>query len=195
MNWTVLASQSSSQTQQLEWYQVNSYKLSAGALLSYPGSIQTDSSGNEGLLNFDPLVIISLEKQLTQHFSLRPNLGITLPSSSRDGDDISIWSFYLNADLSYKLVDSFNLTYSLGWYFYRISGNGGTQELGNGSSKSEFFLPNGSTMSHNLVNNIGVEYALNSSWSLHLQSMIFNLLSDQDRNFSIILTVGKRFDI
>lgn len=171
------------------------YSFGAGVFTPYPNQVQIDENANKALFNIHPLVSIAGDKRISDSWIFTPQLGITVPKSARDGDNITVWTFYTNFLLRYTKIKRLNLHYGLGWLNTRISGSGGTQSLSNGTATDAFPLPNGSSMAYNLINIFGASYEIRKNWYLTLETFLYNLTDDQSRTTAFTLQIQKSFSM
>ena len=167
--------------------------VGTGTLMLFPQAVQTDKNGSTPLFNLAALLTIKSPVHLTEEITLVPSLGATIPRSTRDGENITLWNFYTNLLGQYRPYENWYFTFGLGWFFTHINGSGGVQELNNGVLTESFYLPNGSTTSYNFTTNLGTQYALNKMWYVNLETSIFNLLDNESRDLSITLTIERLF--
>ncbi len=159
--------------------------VSLGNLCEYVGKIQTDDNGATNSCEFNPYLSASIDFPLTSQFFISPEAGFTFPKKGRD-ENISKMSLFALANAKYKL-NFMHFFGGAGLYFTRISSGGGTEELNNGNSTSAFPLPEGAVYSRNFILNagLGVDFTKNISADLH--TYVFNLLTSEDRAFSILI--------
>jgi len=157
--------------------------LSLGNLCEYIGKIQTDESGGTNVCSFEPYVATALDYGVTEKFYLSPELAFSFPRSGTD-ENIKRMSIVTILNTKYK-TNYLNLIGGLGFFFTRIWGPGGEEELNNGTSVDSFPLPDDPVYTRNLIVNLGVETQFNQTWSAQLRSYIFNLTSSEDRAVSV----------
>ncbi|MGZ3788628.1 MAG: hypothetical protein ACXVLQ_08905 [Bacteriovorax sp.] len=159
--------------------------LSLGNLCEYVGKIQTNDSGSTNVCTFTPYLSGSVDFPLTPLFALSPEAGFSFPKSGRD-ENISKMNLFILANTKYKF-SPFHVLGGLGFFFTRISGKGGNEELNNGTSTSSFPLPDSTIYSRNFILNLGLGASFDSHWSADLHTYVFNLLESEDRAFSIVI--------
>lgn len=157
--------------------------LSFGNLCEYVGKVQTDEEGSTGLCQFNPYLASSFDYPLTSEFILSPEVGFSIPKSGRD-ENIKKMNLFLLANTQYKLTN-LHFIGGLGLFFTRLSANGGTEELNNGTGTSSFPLPDSAVYTRNFILNLGAGFHFHPNWSADLHTFIFNLLTSEDRSFSI----------
>lgn len=159
--------------------------FSLGNLCEFVGKIQTNDNGSTNTCEFNPYLSGALDIPLTSQFIVSPELGFTFPKHGRD-DNISKMTLFALANTKYH----FGFMYILGGaglYFTRISASGGTEELNNGTSTSSFPLPEGAVYSRNFIVNAGLGVNFTKEFSADLHTYVFNLLSSDDRAFSVLI--------
>jgi hypothetical protein len=159
--------------------------LSLGNLCEYVGKIQSDDSGATNLCSFNPYLSASIDYPINNQIILSPEMGFSFPKKGRD-PNISKNSFFALLNTKYKL-SMFEAIGGVGFFFSRISGSGGTQDLNNGSSTVSFPMPESTALSRNFILNIGLGAEISPSWSADLHTYIFNMLTSEDRAFSIAI--------
>lgn len=163
-------------------YDVN---LSVGNLCEYVGKIQTDDIGSMNVCTFKPYLATAIDYSVTSDIIVSPEIGFSLPKHGRD-ENIDEMNLFLLANGKYKF-SNFHLIAGVGIFLTRIAGNGGTEELNNGTSTSSFPLPDSTSYSSNTILNFGLGATFYSSWSADLHTYIFNAISKDDRAFSVAI--------
>ena len=74
-----------------------------------------------------------------------------------------------------------------GFFISRVSGSGGTQDLNNGSTTVSFPMPESTVYSRNFIINIGIGVEINPTWSADLHTYIFNIVTSEDRAYSVAI--------
>lgn len=159
--------------------------LSLGNLCEYVGKIQTDDSGSTNLCSFNPYLASSIDFSQTNQLLLSPEIGFSFPKSGRD-EKISKMSLFALANAKYKFSE-FHFLGGAGLFFTRISGKGGSEELNNGTGTSAFPIPDSTVYTRNFIVNLGLGADFNKEWSTDLHTYIFNILTSEDRAFSIAI--------
>lgn len=159
--------------------------FSVGNLCEYIGKIQTDDKGAMNSCEFNPYLSAAMDVPITTNFFLSPELGFTLPKHGRD-ENISKMTFFGLANSKYKL-NMFHFIGGAGLFFTRISASGGSEDLNNGGTTSSFPLPEGAIYSRNFILNLGFGADFSPSLSADLHTYVFNLLSSDDRAFSVLI--------
>lgn len=167
------------------------FSLGIGNLSEYIRKFQTDDNGTLSLVNFNPYLKAEYDYNLTEKFSFSPVITLMLPKNNGDSKTTH-WSFYTTANAQYKL-NNFLLSSGLGFYFTRISSDGGTEILNNGTAQTSFPLPDDPVISRNFIFTISGMYKMNPEWSIELNTLIFNLLNNDDRAFSVGINCNYHF--
>lgn len=165
--------------------------VSLGNLCEFIGTYQTDDEGTKNGCSFLPTLSGSLDYQFTPKFALSPQIGFTMPKSGAD-ENIKRMTFFALANMKYK-TKYVNLIGGAGFYFTRISGPGGEEELNNGNGTDSFPLPKDAVYSRNFIVNLGLGLDFNKEWSGELYTYVFNALKSEDRAFSVGATVSYHF--
>lgn len=180
---TILAA-ASSQTQ-------TDFNLSLGNLCEYVGKFQTDEKGGKNICSFLPALSGSFDYFITPKLVLSPQIGATLPKSGRD-ENIKRMTFFALANMKYK-TNYVNLIGGVGFYFTRISGPGGEEDLNNGNTTDSFPLPKDAVYTRNFITNLGLGLDFTKEWSGELYTYIFNIESNEDRAFSVGANISYHF--
>lgn len=164
-----------------------SYDLTAsvGNLCEYVGKIQTDEDGSTNICSFNPYIASSLDFEMKKSFLISPEIGITMPRSGRE-NGISKMSLFTLANIKY-LTTSYHFIGGLGLFFTRISGNGGSADLNNGTGVTSFPMPDSAVYTRNFIINLGAGTDFNKEWGADIHTYIFNALTSIDRAFSIAI--------
>lgn len=165
--------------------------ISLGNLCEYVGTYQTGTDGSKNTCSFLPSLALSYEYYFTPKFALAPQIGATLPKKGAD-DTIDRMTLFALANMKYR-TSYVNLIGGLGFYFTRISGPGGEQELNNGNSTDSFPLPKEAVYSRNVIVNLGLGLDFTDDFSGELYTYIFNATESEDRAFSIGAAVTYHF--
>ena len=75
----------------------------------------------------------------------------------------------------------------------RVSTDGGTQTLDNGTGTTDFPMPDAAVVSQNMVTTIGIEYYLHQEISVKLEGHYFNLLSENGQSWSHTASLSYHF--
>lgn len=171
----------------LTFQNVNAYDitLSLGNLCEYVGQIQTNTSGATNVCNFNPYLASSYDYTYNPQFILSPEIGLSLPKSGRD-ESISKMSISLLANAKYKF-SNYHLLGGAGLFISRVSGSGGEQLLNNGDSTTSFPMPEETVYARNFIINLGVGMDFDKDWSADLHTYVFNIITSEDRAFSIAI--------
>lgn len=165
--------------------------ISLGNLCEYVGTYQTDSDGSKNACSFLPSLALSYEYYFTPKFALAPQFGATLPKKGAD-DTINRMTLFVLGNMKYR-TNYVNLLAGLGFYFTRISGPGGDQELNNGSGTDSFPLPEDAVYGRNVIVNLGLGLDFTDEFSGELYTYIFNATESVDRAFSVGAAVTYHF--
>lgn len=93
----------------------------------------------------------------------------------------------LNSFFSKKFNSDFDFFTGPGLFIYQIQGKGGTVELNNGTSTSEFPLPSRLSLSRSIVWSVGVGYS-KDLWNLSAETLFHQLFSEPRRSYSFFLS-------
>lgn len=159
-----------------------------GNFSEFIGRVQTDDQGGHNSLEFNPAFALEARLDINERWSLIPEFGLTLPKSDEE-DHITQMSYWLTGSVGYTLGD-YILEAGLGLHFHRISGDGGTLTLNNGTSTENFPLPSGSATTSNLTTHLGLRYYFLADWSAKTQVHFYNAEDSTERAVSLILMIN-----
>jgi hypothetical protein len=162
------------------------FSLGLGNLTNFVRRIQKDSHGKLNSYEFNPFISTGFKFKFDHKWAIIPQLGMTFPKNGRD-KKIRKFQYFAICDAGLQ-YESFVFRVGLGMFISKISSNGGNQTLLNGNSSTDFPMPNHSSLAHNLITNLGLEYFFHQSFSSHIQLMTFNLDDSTDR--AISYTIG-----
>ncbi len=176
----------------------NDFAFGIGNLSQFINKIQDDDSGGKRFLDIEPVFLFYDNYFFKEKFIISTDLGFTIPKSGRD-ENIRRFTFYTNLLLGYPLYfqkhQKLILKGGLGLYFTKLSADGGSQSLGNGTDTIDFPLPNGSSTSQNLVTVLGTEYYFGRDFSLRFDTLTYNLGDSEARAFSLFLSANYHFKV
>jgi hypothetical protein len=159
--------------------------MSVGNLCEYVGKIQTNESGKTNLCSLNPYLSGSIISNYNNQFSFSSEFGFSVPQSGRD-KNINKMSIIALANTKYSF-DNLHFIGGAGFFFTRIAGKGGTQELKNGNSSIAYPMPDTTVYTRNFILNLGLGLDFNKEWAADLHTYIFNVLTKEDRAFSIAI--------
>jgi hypothetical protein len=172
-------------------FDIKDFYAGAGTLTQFVGRIQQDESGATNNFDFNPYLAIGTEFGLYKDFSFAPEFAFSFPKSSRDSQ-ISKMSYWAQLFAIYTYSD-FKLKFGPGLIMNRISADGGTQSLNNGTGTSDFPMPNGSSTSRNLTLNTALEWQFINTVSARFEGWVVNLSDSESRSFSYTLSAYYHF--
>ncbi len=166
--------------------------LGIGSYTSLPGKVQTDDSGDtNGIFDLEPYILAGIEYQLYQDWSAFAEAGLVKPGSGRD-PRITKMNYFLLFSGAYNYMDwVFKL--GAGLFYTRISSEGGTQSLNNGTTTTDFPMPDAAVVSQNIITTLGIEYYFHKEMSAKLEGHYFNLESSEGNALSYTLSVSYHF--
>lgn len=164
-----------------------------GSLTEFVGHVQVDENGGTESFSFTPYLSVGLKTYLyDKGLSWLPEFGMSLPHKGAD-ENTSRWNFHLVSKFAYEFNESFALNAGLGLSWVRLSLDGGTQTLQNGNSVDEFPMPEGSSVSQNLIMTLGGSGKFDPNWGASADFHIFNIEDSESRAWSYIISVNYHF--
>lgn len=171
-------------------------KVGAHLLALHIDQVQVDDQGTQNGL--DPDLFLSLEASwqldlIHENLSWAPQLGLGLPHSGRD-ENINKWQYFLSSPLRYSWGEKIQSHFGPGLFMTRLSSRGGTAELNNGTQNTDnFFLPEESSTSMNLIWSAGARWEFRPQFSLGTDLIVFNLTESISRTYSASLSLHYSF--
>lgn len=170
---------------------ITDLNVGLGNLTTHVGKVQKNEGGDTRKFDLNPFVILGAKFHLIDLLSLYPEFGFTIPRSESD-EDITEWNFFTLAILGYEVYD-WTFRFGFGFYFTRISADGGTKDLPNGSGTTSFPIPEGASTSRNVITNLGVEYFFLKELSARVEASVLNVTSSLARTFNYTISVHYHF--
>ena len=172
-------------------FSVKDFYAGAGTITQFVGRIQQDESGETTSFDFNPYLSIGTEFGLYEDFSFAPEFAFSFPSSGRD-PRISKMSYWTQLFGVYT-YEEFKIKFGPGLIMNRVSSDGGTQTLKNGTGTSDFPMPSGSSTSRNLTLNTALEWEFIKSVSARFEGWVVNVSDSESRSFSYTLSAYYHF--
>lgn len=166
------------------------FSMGLGNLTHQAGKYASDV-GTVSYFDFRPVIAAAYRYEFNSEFSFIPEIGATLPETSEDETYSTFYSF-INLPLAWH-YDYFTFRFGPGFFFTRISGNGGTLKLQNGNSTDEFPVPSGTATTRNLTWNLGLQAAFDKEWSARFDLSILKLFVSEKRALNHLLTINYHF--
>ncbi len=176
-----------------EFGELNNTHIALGSFSEFMGKVQTSVEGEKNSYDFKPYLGLGADAVLYEDISFIPELILTLPEKGRD-ENISRFTFITLFTFGYHFKD-FLFKFGSGFAFTRLSSNGGTETLNNGTNPSEdFFLPDGSSTSRNMLLTAGIQYFIHKNWSVQASGLLYNLTDSQSRAWSSLISINFHLD-
>lgn len=170
------------------------YSFGVGSLSENVGDIQTEDAvdGETNSLEFNIFGRVMARTHNIYGFHYEFELGSTLPRSSRD-EAVTRWNYWFNI-LMKKDFGAFVPHIGLGWLFTRLSMDGETQYLQNGTSSSDAFAtPNGAVVAANTVVIFGTDIYFSNKIFANIQYTISNIEDSLERSSNIFLSLNYNY--
>ncbi len=173
-------------------YAANGLWVGAGTVTHNFLSAQTGKSDGKKTIDLYPAVFLGgLFPGFFSGISLAPGIGFAKSLNSKDKTSKS--EFILQYHLAQNIFNGVQIHYGFSTFITKISGDGGTTELNNGSSTATFYIPEKSSTSYTSSLDLAGEAFMLYSTSLRLQFSITQFLSSEKRKVSNLLTVNYYF--
>ncbi len=162
--------------------------VSLGGYVPFGPSTQKDVTGSTNTFSFSPMVSVNtiIPTPFYQQLFL-PELAMVFHSEDQDGYSKRTTLFLL--DFGHLLTSDLIFRYGVGTALTRISGEGGTVVLNNGSSTSTYYQPDESSTSWNTTINLGIEGQVIPNYSMRFQTYWFSVFNSEARKASYSLNL------
>lgn len=167
---------------------LSDWNFGAGLMNQSPGRYQTTVAGEKSSFNNRLALETGLVYDLYEDWSLHGDFGLLWPGGN-DETFISKQVYYLNGHIGYEVASDWFLRAGAGLYFTRISGDGGTASIRNGTGFTNFPIPEETSTSRNATLNLAGEYFFDPEYSVKLETFLFNATSSRNRTYNVALTL------
>ncbi len=168
--------------------QMSDWNFGVGVMNQTPGRYQTEANGEKSSMNNRMMLETGLVYDLDEDWSLLTDFGLLWPGGN-DENFISKQVYYLNGHVGHDVTKSFLLRLGVGLYYTRLSGDGGTTPIRNGTGFTDFYVPEESSISQNATVNIAGEYFFNADYSLKTEVFVFNVTNSINRTYNVALSL------
>ncbi len=153
-----------------------------GSHTEFYDAVQNDDSG--GLRKFDlaPTIGIGLKWPLKSQFLFLPEFNWVLPQTM-EKSHIMINTFMLRADAGYDLLSWLRLRLGTSLMWQNQQGKGGTAQMNNGNTTSNFYYPDENRSSLNNTLDFGLESVFDPL-AVRLQVYTYSVFKKEQRQFS-----------
>jgi len=173
-------------------FSIKSWNLGLAGYTQYVGKIQTNEAGDKNSFDFNPMLLAGTTLEVPYLPFLITEIGSTLPHDGRD-PNISKFNYFISALSGVTWKDIQFLT-GAGLAFNYISSSGGQEPLQNGNQMENWPLPDGSTITRNVVIPLGLRYALIDKFTLEAMAHVFNPTNTRNRAVSYFVGLQFNFD-
>ena len=167
---------------------LSDWNFGAGLMNQSPGRYQTDVGGDQSSFNNRLTIETGLVYDLYEDWTLHGDFGLLWPGGN-DETFISKQVYYLNGHIGYEVAKDWFIRTGGGFYFTRISGDGGTASIRNGNGFTDFPIPEETSTSRNTTFNLAGEYFFDPEYSVKLEGFLFNITSSRNRTYNVALTI------
>ena len=166
--------------------------INLGSHTEFYNAVQNDDSG--GLRKFDlaPTLGVGLLWPLQSQFSFLPEFNWVLPQTM-EKSNIMINTFMLRADAGYDLVSWLRLRLGTSLMWQNQQGKGGTAQMNNGNTTSNFYYPDENRSSLNNTLDFGLETAFDP-FAIRLQVYTYSVFKKEQRQFSYTIFASYYWD-
>ena len=160
--------------------------VSAGTFVPYVGKAQSSDSGATTKFELTPYVSYGLQFHMFGPHYFMPELGLAYYHESAKKTKKRILFFHY--DFSYIWSSSFIIRYGWTTYWQTISGGGGSINLRNGDSYTDYTALSSPRDSYYTTLDLGGEFFINPTRSVRLDFNMMNARDLENRAFNYILT-------
>lgn len=163
-----------------------SHVFTTGTFVQNFNKTQASDSGATTKFDLVPYIGYGRQFHLSGAHYFMPE--IALAYYLENAEKVSRRTVFLHYDFSYIASQRFILRYGLTTYWYTIDGDGGSVNLRNGDSYSEFPAPDGAVTSYYTTVDFGAEFFINPRRALRLDFNLMNVRDWDNRILNYILT-------
>lgn len=163
--------------------------VSTGTYVPYFNQVQTSTTGSKQTFALNPYFGIGGQYQITSLNYFLPELGYSYFTNTHS--NMKKDTIFLHYNFAYVITNKFIARYGVTNHWYRIIGEGGSVNLGNGNNTVAFPAPNKTVTSHFNTLNVGAEYFFAAKkYSLRFDFEIMNTGNLDRRGYNYLLTVN-----
>lgn len=151
-----------------------------GASAQYDGEVSSLS----GFVRVRPAI------SLGKRFFFEPSLGFVVPWRTNVDGSTKVFPVQIDLDLSVPVLSFLALRLGPGIYSQIIYGSGGVVSLNNGDSVSNFYAPDGTSLSFTFTTQVGIELLLSQVVSINFDLYALDFMSQSRRTFQGSATLG-----
>jgi hypothetical protein len=159
-----------------------------GTFVPYFNKVQVNTSGETKTFELTPYLGISTQLNMSGPHYFVPELGYAHYLENAKKTQKSV--FFLRYDFSYILSQKFILRYGLTNHWMRISGDGGTVTLRNGSRYTAFKAPSETKTSYFTTLDVGGEFFIKQNLSVRLDLNMMSFQNMENSGFNYLLTLN-----
>lgn len=163
-----------------------------GSHTEFYNAVQNDDSGGLRKFDFAPTVGVGLLWPVQSKFLFLPEFNWVLPQTM-ENSHIMINTFMLRADGGYDLLSWLRLRLGTSLMWQNQQGKGGTAQMNNGNTTSNFYYPDENRSSLNNTLDFGLETLFNP-FSVRLQAYTYSVFKKEQRQFSYTLFASYYWD-
>jgi hypothetical protein len=153
-----------------------------GSHTEFYNAVQNDDSGGLRKFDFAPTIGVGLLWPTQSQFSFLPEFNWVLPQTM-ENSHIMINTFMLRADAGYDLMSWLRLRLGTSLMWQNQQGKGGTAQMNNGNTTSNFYYPDENRSSLNNTLDFGFETVFDP-FALRLQVYTYSVFKKEQRQFS-----------
>lgn len=148
--------------------------------------VQETESGDMNGFETRPYLILGFTYDFSGDVDLYPEFGITPPYHGED-EKIDKLTFFFSLPAGYRAGD-FLFLLGPGFIMTRITSDGGTERLNNGTGYDDFYLPYESSTSRNFMLTGGVQFFYTDWGSTKLGFQVLNMTNSLSRVYNFTLS-------
>jgi hypothetical protein len=188
---TILVHLSMAQTNNapLQTWNLTHLYFSGGNYSENDYGVQNSKTGSISTFSYAPYLAMGANFYLNQNINLVPEVGYVLQRNA-ESSAIKKDTFWLKSDFSFHLSEQLKLRLGTSIIMNSISGNGGEEELNNGNSKEEYYIPSDRRTAINQTVDLGIEYFLSETLSLKYTTIHYSFFNTYKEQISTLVCVS-----
>lgn len=159
-----------------------------GGYTPFAWSTQEDEAGKTNTTTFFPMVSVNTFYPIGYQHYFVPEFGFVY--HNKNFDHSKKYTFLVLCDVAWPVFSRLVLRYGVGGVWTYISGDGGNISLSNGDSAISFAVPDESSTSFNATLDFGLDFALDSHYTLRGEFFLFGMFSGTSRQYSYLFSVN-----
>ena len=172
-------------------YALSPYWIGAGTVTHNFLSAQSSTTGSTKVVEIAPTIFAGVTIPFfSSGLYFAPGLGYAKFSTK---DNTSKNEYIIQYHFTHAPSSFFQFRYGFSNYITKLSGDGGTIVLSNGTSTSTFYTPAETETSYTASMDVAGDFIFSSQWTARIQFSLMRFLSNTSRRVSNIITLNYYF--